>query len=68
VWCHKLFGDARHDGCVKAVNLMKDGGGCATFLLLPENGIAGNSHMMMDKNNLQVADVIQKWILENAAR
>ena len=29
------------------------GGGRETFLLLPENGIAGNSHMMMmDKNNL----------------
>ena len=62
-------GDKRREGCVQAVNLINQGGGKATFMLLPENGIAGNSHMMMmDKNNLQVADVIQKWILENAAK
>ena len=60
-------GDKRREGCVQAVNMIKQGGGKATFMLLPENGIAGNSHMMMmDRNNLQVADVIQKWILENA--
>jgi hypothetical protein len=30
---------------------------------LPQTGIKGNSHMMMmDKNNLQVADVIQGWM------
>ena len=28
-------------------------------------GIAGNSHMMMmDKNNLQIAGLIRKWIGE----
>ena len=60
-------GDKRREGCVQAVNMINKGGGKATFALLPEMGIAGNSHMMMmDKNNLQVADVIQKWILENA--
>jgi hypothetical protein len=32
-------------------------------------GIKGNSHMMMmDKNNLQIADVILKWLGENAAK
>ena len=32
---------------------------------LPEAGIKGNSHMiMMDKNNNQVADLIQKWLLD----
>jgi hypothetical protein len=30
-------------------------------------GIKGDSHMMMmDKNNLQVAEVILKWLGENA--
>jgi hypothetical protein len=30
---------------------------------LPQIGIKGNSHMMMmDKNNQQVADVIQGWL------
>jgi len=30
---------------------------------LPKMGIFGNSHMfMLDKNNLQVADVVLKWL------
>jgi len=38
-------------------------GGDVTFVHLPDIGILGNSHMMMlDKNNLQVADVILNWI------
>src|SRR5262245_59275854 len=46
-------GDKRRNGCAQAVNMIKGGGGRATFLLLPDAGIAGNSHMMMmDKNNL----------------
>ena len=32
-------------------------------------GIHGNSHMMMlDKNNLQLADLILKWIDENVGK
>ena len=59
-------GDKRREGCVQAVNHVKGAGGNATFLLLPEAGIAGNSHMMMmDRNNLQVAGVIRKWIAEH---
>ena len=59
-------GDKRREGCVQAVNHVKAAGGTATFLLLPEAGIAGNSHMMMmDRNNLQVAGVIHKWIAAN---
>jgi hypothetical protein len=31
---------------------------------LPDVGIKGNSHMMMmDKNNAEVAAVIQKWLM-----
>ena len=38
-------------------------GGKVTRIELPEIGIHGNSHMMMmDRNNLEVADVIQKWL------
>jgi len=34
-----------------------------TFISLPAIGIHGNSHMMMlDHNNLEVADVIINWI------
>ena len=37
--------------------------------ILPALGIYGNSHMMMlDKNNLQIADLILKWIDENVGK
>ena len=59
-------GDTRRNGCIHAANLIKGGGGQATFLLLPEMGIMGNSHMMMmDRNNLQVAGLIRQWITDN---
>ena len=58
-------GDKRRNGCVQAANLIKGAGGQATFLLLPEAGVMGNSHMMMmDKNNLQVADLIRRWLAD----
>ncbi|MGA3403426.1 MAG: hypothetical protein ABSC95_29785 [Acetobacteraceae bacterium] len=38
-------------------------GGDVTFLHLPEIGIHGNTHMfMLDKNNLQIADLLLEWI------
>jgi pimeloyl-ACP methyl ester carboxylesterase len=56
-------GDARRNGCVQSVAAIKAANGPAEFLLLPAIGIKGNSHMMMmDKNNLQIADLIVKWI------
>jgi pimeloyl-ACP methyl ester carboxylesterase len=59
-------GDKRRNGCVQAVNYIQGAGGKATFLLLPEAGVKGNSHMMMmDKNNLEVAGLIRRWISEN---
>jgi hypothetical protein len=34
-----------------------------TFIHLPELGIHGNTHMfMLDKNNLQIADLLFDWI------
>ena len=58
-------GDARRNGCIAAVKLVGGAGGRAKFLLLPEAGVAGNSHMMMmDKNNLQVAGLIRGWVNE----
>lgn len=56
---------ALHD-CTEYVQQVNDAGGDATLIHLPDFGIYGNSHMMMlDKNNLQVADVILKWIGEH---
>lgn len=44
---------------------IRAGGGKVDVINLPEMGIKGNSHMlMMDKNNGEIADVIQKWLAE----
>ena len=38
-------------------------GGSVDVVSLPERGIHGNSHMMMmDRNNRQVAQVVQDWL------
>ena len=43
-------------------------GGQAQMLSPSESGIHGNSHMIMqDKNNLQIADLILKWIDERVS-
>jgi len=48
---------------------VKAAGGTAKFLLLPEAGHKGNSHMlMMDKNNLQIADLILQWMDEHVGK
>src|SRR5262249_41623938 len=61
-------GDERRDGCAATVNAIKSAGGSAKFLLLPEAGHKGNTHMLMlDKNNLAVADLIMGWLGENVA-
>jgi pimeloyl-ACP methyl ester carboxylesterase len=42
---------------------VRAGGGTVDVINLPEVGIKGNSHMMMqDKNNAEIADVIHKWL------
>jgi hypothetical protein len=43
---------------------IKAAGGSVDWINLPEIGIKGNSHMMMqDKNSDQIAEVIQKWLV-----
>jgi len=38
-------------------------GGKVELIVLPEIGIRGNSHMLMqDKNSLQIADLLLGWI------
>ncbi|WP_179384936.1 hypothetical protein [Allomuricauda sp. ARW1Y1] len=47
----------------KTVN---ENGGNVKMLYLPDTGKGGNSHMLMqDTNNLEIADIIVKWIKEN---
>lgn len=53
------------DSCQQLIGRVKAAGGQAEMLNPPERGIRGNSHMIMqDKNNLQIADLILKWIDE----
>jgi hypothetical protein len=48
----------------KMAALAQAAGGRIEIVNLPELGIRGNTHMMMmDKNNGEVADVIQKWLV-----
>ena len=55
--------DARK-AVVERIN--RNEGGKATLVRLPEVGMQGNSHMLMqDKNNLQVADYLLDWLAKN---
>ena len=57
--------DAFED-CQQLVQEINDAGGNATMMHLPELGITGNSHMMMQaRNNLEIADLIEQWIEQN---
>jgi pimeloyl-ACP methyl ester carboxylesterase len=47
---------------------LKEIGGDATTIVLPEIGLKGNTHMMMmDKTSEAVADVVEDWILDHVA-
>lgn len=49
--------------CNTYVKRVKDAGGDAVMMYLPQMGIKGNSHMLMqDRNSLQLADLIVDWI------
>ncbi|NWA28618.1 hypothetical protein HX866_27395 [Pseudomonas gingeri] len=52
--------------CQGFIEHINEVGGQATMLHPPELGIHGNSHMLMqDRNNLQIADLILKWMHDN---
>ena len=63
-----VTGRARYEGrkaVVERINKQQEGK--ATLIRLPDVGMKGNSHMMMqDRNNLQVADFVLGWIANNA--
>jgi pimeloyl-ACP methyl ester carboxylesterase len=53
--------------CVQTVNRINAVRGTAENIYLPDRGIHGNSHMlMMDRNNIQLADIILDWLKRNA--
>jgi len=50
--------------CRAFVQKLSAAGGTAKFLLLPEAGLKGNSHMMMmDKNSDDVAGLVNEWLI-----
>jgi pimeloyl-ACP methyl ester carboxylesterase len=56
----------RYNGCQTFITRVKAASGNAQMLYPPALGIHGNSHMIMqDRNNLQIADLILKWIETN---
>jgi pimeloyl-ACP methyl ester carboxylesterase len=51
------------EGCQALLARVKAAGGDTQMLSPAETGIRGNSHMIMqDRNNLQIADLILKWL------
>lgn len=54
------------DQCEAFTKNLNDAGGNAKVLRLPDVGIKGNSHMLMqDKNHFEIADMILEWIKGN---
>jgi len=57
----------RLDGCKAYAARIAAAGGKVDVLSTAARGIRGNSHMLMqDRNNLQIADIVLKWIDERA--
>ena len=51
------------NGCRTFIEQLKKAGGDAEVMYLPELGIKGNSHMLMqDRNSNQLADLLIAWI------
>lgn len=58
-----FYWEDQFNDCKAFVARVNAARGNALLLWPPDLGIHGNSHMiMMDKNNLQIADLILKWI------
>ena len=57
------------ESCQALITRLKAAGGQAQMLSPAETGVRGNSHMIMqDKNNLQIADLILKWMDERVSK
>ena len=60
---------ARVDMAKMFVDCINRHGGKAQLVVLPKIGIKGNSHFLFaEKNNVVLADLLQKWIQENLSR
>ena len=58
----------RFDNCKVYTDRINAAGGKAQLMQTTELGVRGNTHMIMhDRNHIQIADFILKWIGKNAA-
>jgi pimeloyl-ACP methyl ester carboxylesterase len=58
-----------YEGCAVFVQQLRDAGGDAQMLHLPDLGIRGNSHMLMqDRNSDQLAALVTRWIDRHVER
>jgi dienelactone hydrolase len=58
----RMFSEQRENN-IRMAALAKAAGGSVEIVNLPEIGIKGNTHfMMMEKNNAEIADVIEGWL------
>ena len=56
-----------YEGWLRFVKRVNNAGGNATMIHLPDMGIRGNSHMLMeDTNSHQIADIMLDWCVKNA--
>ena len=56
-------GQSRYDGRKSVVSRIKAAGYDADIVALPDIGLHGNSHLLMqDRNNLEVANFLIRWI------
>jgi pimeloyl-ACP methyl ester carboxylesterase len=62
-------GQPRYDGRKVVVERINAAGGDARIVMLPEIGLVGNTHMLMqDENNLKIANWMLDWIHEKVER
>ena len=56
-------------GCRAFVTAANAAGGKVELIVLPERGIQGNSHMLMqDSNSLEIAAMLDRWMEEHVGR
>jgi hypothetical protein len=58
----------RLKNCREFAEAVREAGGKADLVVLPEIGIKGGSHMLMqDRNSLEIADLLMTWLDKNIA-
>ncbi|MEJ2751455.1 MAG: hypothetical protein P8169_02030, partial [Chloroflexota bacterium] len=65
-----VFGDhfevrkmqGRYEACLETARIIKESGGLAEMIYLPELGVRGNTHLLMqDANNREIAERVIAW-------